>query len=49
MLSIRKLNFSVKQYFSPNKIKNLSPFYTDVAIRFHPLRTLGTGAAIEKS
>ena len=39
-------NFSIKQYFFPNKTKNLRPFCTDVPIRFHALRTLGAGVAI---
>ena len=37
----------MKWLFFPNKRKNLRPFCSDVPIRFHALRTLGAGAAIE--
>ena len=46
---MRKLNFSVKQYFFPNKRKNLSLSHTDVSIRFDAFHTLGAGATIKKS
>ena len=39
----------MKQYFFPQKRKNLGLFRTDVPIRFHVLCTLAAGAAIEKS
>ena len=38
---ITKLNFGIKQYFFPNKRKNLSPFRTDFPIKFYALCTLG--------
>ena len=41
---IRKLDFCIKNYFFPNKIKNLSPFRTDVPIRSHAFYTLEAGA-----
>ena len=44
-LLIRKLDFCIKEYFFPNKRKNLSPFRTDVSIRPNTLHTLGAGAA----
>ena len=44
-LLIRKLDFCIKEYFFPNKKKKLSPFRTDVSIRFHALHTLGADAA----
>ena len=39
----------MKKFFFPNKRKSLPPFRADVPIRFHALRTLGAGGAIEKS
>ena len=39
----------MKWFFFPNKRKNLRSFRTDVRIRYHALRALGAGAAIEKS
>ena len=44
-LITRKRNFYIKQCFFPNKRNNLSPFRTDVPIRFHALRTVGAGGA----
>ena len=44
-LFIRKLDFCIKNYFFPNKRKNLRPFHTDVPIRSNAPRTLGAGAA----
>ena len=35
----------MKQYFFPNKRKNLRPFRADVSIKFHALGTFGAGAA----
>ena len=35
--------------FSPKQNKELLPFRTDVAIRFHPLRTPRAGAARNKT
>ena len=37
----KKCNFRIKQYFSPNRRNNLSPFRTKTPIRFHAPRALG--------
>ena len=43
-LFIGKRNYCIKYYFFPYKIKNRSPFRTDVSIRFLAFRTLGAVA-----
>ena len=43
-LFIGKRNYCIKYYFFPYKIKNRSPFRTDVSIRFLAFPTLGAGA-----
>ena len=49
VINKKTYNFSMKQFFILNKRKNLRPFLTDIPVRFHALRTLGAGVAIEKS
>ena len=41
----RRINFCIKYYFFPNRIKNFCPFRTDAPIKFHALLTLRADAA----